>query len=419
MLYRPEIVLCIGWALYGIIFLTAPLVVNVDVQAGSLLYIAVTSLAFVVGSVAANFLSYKSSSFYVSSIQQQKREAFLFNLFVFIGIIGNVLRIVDKYVLRSSEATNVLGAREMLADTSSSVIGMLGGVLYPFGYLAFFIYLSASFLPRSGWRLVIALMVFLIPTVDGLLLYSRSIMLVAMTMLYFGVSLAMFGGRLFPKKLLLPTALLVFAVAIVSVLIFFLRIGEMQLALEFSMFQSAYAYTVQPTENAAEYISAGGIASSWFSGFILLAQYYLHGFFELQLLWEGADRQIYSHGALLFAPILKPFNILGVLPATNLAELIPRLGVFTTFYGPLWVDFGWVAPFVMFIFGIVARRLGIASQHGDYSTIPLYTYVCVILVFAPVVNFAISTQGMYCIIAFSIYWISTRKIARSQVQPSQ
>ncbi|ASM74629.1 glyco_rpt_poly: oligosaccharide repeat unit polymerase (plasmid) [Pseudosulfitobacter pseudonitzschiae] len=418
MIYRPERVLIAGFWLFAIIFFIAPLEVKVDLHAGAFVFIGLSCLGFVLGCRFADRLALRRRGRIVSRGHIARRELTLYNIMLTIGVLGNGLRLLDRFVFRSVGSLSGLEAREALIDTGTSTVSLIAGVLYPFGYLPIFIYLGAHYIPRSRVRLLLALGLFLIPALDALVFFSRSFMLVSLAMIYFGLSVMVFRGQVLSAKLLVPAIVGVIGVASLSALVFIWRLDEMQFDIVDSIFQSGYGYTISPNAAAESILADSGPVSSLLASFLPLAQYFTHPIFEFQILWEGAADQTYSYGALLFAPYVKALSMFGVATVPDLFDLFPRVGIFTSFFGPLWVDFGWFSPLVMLVFGVLARLLGRQAQRGDIGAYPLYVYFCVILFFAPVVNFAISAQGMYTINAFIIFYILSRHLRSYAVATS-
>lgn len=139
----------------------------------------------------------------------------------------------------------------------------------------------------------------------------------------------------------------------------------MSLTILHSVLMSGYSYTATPTNAVLEVIRGGGWLGVTMAGVLPILQYYVHGLLEFQILWSDYDTQVFSHGALLFSPYIKLLSIFGIASQPDLYELFPRVGVFTSFWGPLWVDFGWLSLLVMFLFGFVARRIAIAARAAD------------------------------------------------------
>ena len=413
MIYRPENVLFMGIGLYVLFFLFSPLEVLVEMEFGSFVFIGLNIAALVLGSRMADFFRLGGAPRVVPAARLLRKEDRLFWSMIWLGGLGNLLRLVDKYLLRGVGNLTGIEAREVLIETGATKLSLIGGVLYPFGYLPIIILLGARVLPRRRWKLALAAFVFLIPALDALVLFSRSFMLVSLAMIYFGTSLTLFQGRALPRQLVLPSLVGIFGVLTLSVLAFLWRLDEMSFDLADSIFQSGYAYTVVPNAAMERLISGDSALGGLVVGLLPIMQYYVHSIPEFQILWSVNDTQTFAGGALHFAPYVKLLAMFGLTSELDLSTLFPRVGIFTSFWGPLWVDFGWFALLFMFLSGFMARMIGRAARNGDLGAYPLYTYFCVILFFMPVVNFAISAQGMYVINAFALFWVMTRKTARA------
>ena len=411
MIYRPENVLLLGAATYLLLYLLSPLEVLVPIELGSFAFIALTSSALVVGSWSADRFRVGGRSRQISFSRLKRMESRLFWTTLVLGLTGHLLRLADRYVIRGVGSLTGVDAREVLISEGANQLSLIGGILYPFGYLPIFVILGARALPRTSWKVALAAIIFLIPALDALVLFSRSFLLVSFAMSYFGLSLTLFRGRALPRQLVLPALLGAGTVVTISVLVFAWRLEQMSFDILDSTFLSAYSHTVVPNATADSVISSGSTLGGLTASLLPVAQYYVHGILELQVLWSVSDTQAFSGGALLFAPYLKALSILGLASAPDLFDLFPREGVFTSFWGPLWVDFGWFSPIVMFLFGFMGRMTARAARRQDLGAIPLYTYFCVILFFMPVVNFAITAQGMYVITVFTVFWVMTRKAA--------
>ena len=412
----PERILFAGFVAYFAVLLIAPLEPVVNVIPSSIAFIALSSAAFWIGSRFDTLLVIQTRTKYVSNALVRRKEFGLFYLTFAIGAFGTMVRLFDKYVVRGASGLTGFEARDALLESSASSLSLVGAALYPFGFIPIFIYLGAKTIPKSQIHFYAALLLFMIPALDALVLFSRSFMLVSLAMIYFGASITMFAGRALPARLVLPVFLGICVVGTVSVVIFSLRLDEMEFEIIDSIFQSGYGYTIKPNAFAENVFEVGGPLASILSSILPIAQYFTHSFFEFQLLWDTAETQIHSNGALHFLPYLKVLSVFGFPVEVDLWALFPRVGIFTSFYGPLWVDFGWYSIFVMFVFGMMTRRLGRLASVGDVGAYPLYCYFCVVLFFAPVVNFVISAQGMYSITAFTIFFILSRGTASYRVR---
>ncbi len=413
MLYRPERVLLLGIAAYLVIFLIAPVTPLVTVQISAIAFIFLCCAAFAAGSWMAGLVGTRVYRNVRSDEWLGKQASRLFLGTFALGLLGNVLKFYDTYFLRASGSIDAFELREALSDVGAGPLSALGGALYPFGFIPLLLYLGSEHILRSPLRMVLATGLFILPALDALMLFSRSALIVACAMIYFGVVLTTYSGRAFPKALRFPAFIIAATLATLSAIIFQLRLEGMGLDIINSMYNSAYGYTVRPSNWAQTTMQVGdSVQSQILTSVIPLFQYYVHSLFEWQLLWARGSTQDHSFGLLLFDTYAKGLSIFGLADQVDIFRLFPRVGVFTTFFGPLWVDFGWFAPMVMILFGYMARRLGLAAQAADIGALPFYTFICVVLFLAPVANFLLA-KGMYAINAFIIFWILSRPYAHA------
>lgn len=410
MIYRPENVMFMGFGLYILVLILSPVDPQIGLESGTLFFIGLCTAALVLGSRVADTFPVFSARSRVGLGSMHRSELKLFWFSLIVGAFGNILRLVDKYFLREVGFTTGLEARELLIDNATTPLSLLGGALYPFGYIPIFVLLGSKFIPRNKWNVGISIVVFLIPALDALVLFSRSTMLVSLAMVYFGVSLTLFRGRMLPRQLVAPLLAGTVILFSLSAVVFAWRLDQMGFGVSRSIFISGYAYTVPPNASIRALINNDTANGDLIASLVAVAQYYVHSIFELQILLDMKDTQVFSWGALHFGPYYKALALLGIVDQPNLFELFPRVGVFTSYWGPLWVDFGWYSPVLMFVAGLFARRVAARAEAGGVGAYPLYTYLCVILFFMPVVNFAISAQGMYVINAFVIFWLATKRL---------
>jgi hypothetical protein len=254
-------------------------------------------------------------------------------------------------------------------------------------------------------------LLFVLPGLDALILLSRSQMLVALTMMYFSAACVLYQGRASPPRLIAPVLGGLSVLVAASVMAFASRLSQMDLDLVTSILSSAYGYVLTPNATALTLMSDGGTAGTAMGSLIPIIQYYLHGFFEFGLLWHRPDAQVFTMGTQTFAPYVKALSIFQLIsyPDFLVANIYYRSGVFTTFFGPLWTDFGWFGPLFMFSFGVLVKRFAQLVRAGSVAAMPLHAYFAVVLFFMPVVNFTVSAQGMYIINAFVLFWAFAKK----------
>ena len=127
MIYNPGRLLIVGWLVHLIIYLVSPLETHVDIIPTSLIFIAITSLAFILGS---NLHFYKknnsASPCHILSPGLVKKEKILFTLFLLLGILGNALRMIDRHVIRGDGMLFGMEGRELLLDNLPTLVSVVG-----------------------------------------------------------------------------------------------------------------------------------------------------------------------------------------------------------------------------------------------------------------------------------------------------
>lgn len=405
LLFFPERVALIGILAYLTLWLLAPLQMAFPWSWGAMGYIALCYAAFWIGCL----LAVGESLHLVSFCDRSRFSRTTFWTVVILGALGMSLRIYDKIFIRGIDlAQSSLESRDLLADSEAGIVAALGGALYPFCYVPLILWWARP----ASWQTSLvakwaAVALFSFPALDALFLLSRSQMLVALGMLYIAAACVLCRGRLLHRSLLIPALSGLVALIAVSVLAFSTRLSQMGIDVVFSALHSVYGYALTPSPAAVDAMNS---PHEWVartaSAAIPLLQYYLHGVFEFALLWDRPDQQVFTFGAQHFTPYVKALSIFGVTnyPDFGTDNVYFRVGVFTTFFGPLWVDFGWWGPLFMLGFGALAKICATRARHGTLAVIPLHSFFCVILLFMPVANFMISAQGMYVINAFALIW---------------
>ncbi|MDD3352754.1 hypothetical protein [Zoogloea sp.] len=416
MLFFPERIALAGVLVYLVLFAVAPLDVVFLPAWDSLAYIGLSYSAFLLG--CAFWRRARIGG--ISRIAKEvKLSSGAFWTYSALGAIGISIRVYDRYINRGASAVeSALEVREVLADASAGPLASLGAVLYPFCYIPLML-IWGGFVYRSNSKFAkwVAVVLFVLPALDSLLLLSRSQLIVACSMMYFAATCALYEGRSFPRQMGLPVIAGVLGLVGVSVFAFLTRLDQMNMDLAFSILNSVYGYTIKPNELALHLMSQGDTLGQVVASVMPIFQYYLHGLFEFGLLWDRPDGQEFGYGVGHFAPYLKALSVFGLTESLSTESLYYRSGIFTTFFGTLWMDFGWFGPLVMLFFGLICKYVAEKARGGYLQALPIYVYFCVVIFFMPVVSFLISAQGMYVVNTFVLFWVLTgNRVRRTAVK---
>ena len=233
------------------------------------------------------------------------------------------------------------------------------------------------------------------------------------------VIIIMFGLYLFYFKKIKVT---IGRLIIVLGLLFFLAIYSTQLfiertkdfaktdkvAIEHILKRSNYNFTITPknsTKSKIIHTNNKTLQASRLTA-INFAQYYLHGVYEFGYLYRNYDKN-YHYGAYTFNIVAKFINIIfrTNINLNKIKDAPPRTGVYTTFFGPVFIDFGWVSLIFMFFFGAIQKTIYNKCLEGRFQFLPLLFYFLIINFFMPVFNFINGAQGLYIIVTFILFAI--------------
>ena len=392
------------WALavFGIGLLVAPVTPTVPVGTTAVVYwmvvLAFAMFGAMIGSPSR--LSVVDDCFRVIRFRARSTA----RRCIAIGAFGVVLAVFDRFVVRGAPLTlNFVEVREVVTDAGSGPVGVVAAATSAF---ASFGLISAWLTRALGEPLrrseeVCAAVALLGYIVLSTYMGSRSLLLVCVLQhLIAGVFLQKLKrGRARAGVVLGVIGALLLLIG-VSVWIFLERLNEMGLSPIDSIQLSAYAYTLQPSQRLISALQGSPQLGDLGAVVYSLLLYVYHGFYEFCLLFDS-----YRSPHLLGAQFLwVPLKLLGVITGESLeTDLDTLIGVrpyiYTTLVGPMFMDFGWLAPlFALFLFICLAypfRRL----VAGDWRWLPAALQVAVIIIIAPVVSLFDSASGAFPLLA--------------------
>jgi hypothetical protein len=325
---------------------------------------------------------------------EHQRLRTLYRVAFVLGILGIVLRVADWVFLRGLTIdTGFMENREKIESAGSNAFSMASTLLVPFTVVPYMLYAVAR---RNGMRvgrtwmsIGLALLWPLLTIVIG----SRSSMFMSIGML------AIARLSIFPRTSKLAVAAIVLgflALIYLGGLLFIARLTEIGLKVENVIRFSAFTHLVPVTN---EYYSSMSALPDWQkdSSFITttFAQYVLHGVPEFTYLVEYYTKsdQWGLYGFAFFPRLLA--SLWGVsYDANALALSTPRVGIYTTMFGPFYVDFGPLAPVFCFVLGGFISFTRRRVLQGDVAALPLYITFVIQIAAAIVVNAFLAAYGI-------------------------
>lgn len=139
-------------------------------------------------------------------------------------------------------------------------------------------------------------------------------------------------------------------------------------------------------------------------------QYIVHGVYELDYVISNNFPK--ANGLYSFNPIYKFFNRIGMLDINNkeLSLCHPREYVYLTFFGTLFVDFGWLALVAIFVFGLFQGIIYRLSTTNIFAKI-LWIILLAINIAIPIFNLT-AGAGLYLLLYMSLLILLTLKVQK-------
>jgi hypothetical protein len=398
----PRRVSLAGMALYSLVFLVAPVRVSISFSAEAVFYLVFSLGMFFLGCTIDGFLPERPLA---SSAQLTANYRSLHILICGTAIIGISSRFIDRFVVRGvSLQQDVLERREAMELAGSNFFSVVAAFLVPFCFLALFCYfIRAHRGPVSRTARAVSVVLFFLPMADAISLGSRSIILT--TFVLFILFLRYFGRMRITVVNVSLLAMTFTALLALSVWIFLQRLAAMGLLAVASVYYSGYAFTLQPAGWIDQALNTGtsdALHLAYFA-FLNICQYLLHGLFEFFYMYDHFQGP-HTLGADNFGVYFRMFGpITGFDTAATVLAAQPRPGVYTTFFGPVFSDFGWFGPFFVFFFGLGVQRVWKYVCAGHLGITPLYFYMVLVITLFPIVSMVPNGEGLFIITAFVMF----------------
>jgi hypothetical protein len=330
----------------------------------------------------------------------------LYEIAFILGSIGIALRVADWIFLRGlSVDTDFIENREKIEAAGSNAFAMVATLLIPFGLVPYMIHAVAK---RSGERVGRAWMAIGLATLWPLLtivIGSRSSMFMSLGMLIVARLI------IFPRtsrKVIAFCVILVLGLVYAGGLMFIERLTLIGLNVESVIKISAFTHLVPVTQT---YFSITARMSDWGRDTVFIAttfvQYYMHGVPEFTYLVERSTTPEQG-GIYTFSILARLWSILWGTNYDALAalHLMPRFGIYTTAFGPFYVDYGAFTPVFCLAIGALVSWTRRKVLQGDIAALPLYICFIMQVGAVPVVNAIQSAYGIFYDIAFAGFWIA-------------
>lgn len=350
-------------------------------------------------------------------MQQTLRQ--LYEITFILAALGVAMRLTDWVFLRGLTIdTEFMQNREKIESAGSNALSMLSSVLVPFCLVPYMMHAVAKrngMKVGSSWKSIgLATLWPLLTIVIG----SRSSMFMSLGMLILS-RLIIF--RRTSKTVLAFCAALAIGLVYVGGLLFIARLEDIGLRVENVIKLSAFTHLAPVTQ---EYFNIRASLSTWGRDTLFIIttfiQYYTHGVPEFTYLVEHYDKgiQLGSYTFTVFARL--GYTLWGIPFDGNAALMLsPRPGIYTTLFGPLYIDFGPFVPLFCIAFGGLISWTRRKVLLGEVAALPLYICFLMQVGSAVVINAIQSAYGIFYNLAFIALWVVVTANRRWPAQASR
>lgn len=405
--FSPTKTTLYGLGIWVFLFFTSSLIPNSDNITFSFKFFSfllLSPLFFLSGIQCGRVtLIKRSNSLNIKTFSLSHRQRLnLIYLFLFVSFVGILFLILDKFFIRGLSFSQSVSENREELEGSSGFTSILVAALTPFCFIPLLLLYQLSLENKKVLKLL-SYFVFFFPSLVYALLGSRSGIIVVILFL----ALILFYYKkiklTFPKLLILISLGILFSLIMTH--IFIKRTSEFaQDPYHHIIYNSGVNFTVEASPSLANSIlnSQNTLKKYLYLTNLNFTQYYLHGVYEFAYLFKNYSKEP-SCGKYTFYVYYKFFcKIFGDSPE-DLTSLPPRSGVYTTFFGPLFIDFKWFTLPIMFLFGYVQTKVFFKVKKNKFYWLPLYFYLVLINIFIPVFNFISGALGLYLITTFLIF----------------
>jgi hypothetical protein len=371
--------------------------------AGTLAYRGIVTCCGPEGTVTAVPLDRDSSCRQLSGVRLRR----VFMILLIIATVGLALRYYDLFAIKSylsfaSASDFKINYDESL--TSYGLSSVVSAVMAPFA-VALFCF-TARFKERIPFSFRVMALLLLGAFIAYIVLRGGRTAITLILIVYL-TSLAL-SGRLDRPKMSWSLLRRVSLAALVSGVFFYYSLALLVGRLE------VFGLTVVPALDymeAAHHLALSGpvielASTSQFVGAVVytaisLVHYFVHGYYQFFLLFDTFEFQNMTYGAAQFYPFVKMLNVMGfnAVTSVHLLEIVEEPGVYTTFFGPVYMDFGYFGFAYCFVLGFFCELSWYRARMGSLFHFMVYPFLASVLFHSSFLNMIQSGMGLYLLVA--------------------
>ena len=394
-----------GCALWLFLFAIAPLEIKVKLSIEGVFFLAFNLLFLVLGLKLFNSMAISN--------QENVIKPLLYRVTIILGLLCVLLKIYDKIFIRGGNfLEGFFENRSNFAENGSNAVAIIHSILTGFTFIPLFLY--SYFGKRSKTLLLLSYLLFFSVALDIFLIGSRSgTILCFLIYIYY---LYIFKKIKFTRINLVKYLAILLIGGIWMGVVFINRSKEFagDGVVFYTLSTAGFTETIGPDESLINSLlnTDSEILQTIGLSYTTLINYYVHGIIEFLYIYDKFNSN-HTLGSYTFYIYYKFINIifgLGVPNFENIALVNPRPAVYTSFYGPIFFDFGWFSLIFSFLLGCGISYVHKKAVTHDFSYTIIYSYFINLIFFIPVFNFIEGAAGLYVVTSFLLFKLLTKII---------
>lgn len=397
-----------GVIVWFIIFILTPAEVINPLSNETISFVLISYFFLILG------FTLKKFKFQIKKNNINQKNLFWISMFI---IVCFILRYFDLFVLRNLSFSNNIHENRILSEKSSGNVFLIGASIIKSLY---FVPLLISCIQKkySSCFFWFGLLFFLFPVPEAILKGSRSIILTSF--LYLILILFFTRKIVLNKKTLTLIALTFIGLFVIGTNILMKRESpKNKNAYNHLIEKAIYNDFFKPKQKIIDYVNNEQVSNTKKAMTISamqVGQYYCHGVFEFDHIVKYYKKNDYQRqwGKYTFFVFPKFTNQMGLTnyDLSKINHASPRGYTFITFFGGMYLDFGWFALLFMFLLGVVQKMVVELVKKQHFIFAPLYLFFLFTNFFLPTFNFYRGT-GSYlfvsCICFATLFYFVLKK----------
>ena len=341
-----------------------------------------------------------------------------------LGVIGVCLRVLQRINMGMSFSLSDVSNNRMesldMGELSGGGVSVFAAILYPFSFIALIV---AIYIRPHVRTIFFVIIVFLglFPMFDNILLGGRMTTAFQMIILLFVFQIKRaINGR----KTKLPWKKILI-LGFIFILFYSVMGYNRYETMYFQQDNIDYGFLIGMSEKYQEtsfdhwFISLLLNSNPYLSAILLgiegLLHYIAHGFFEFVRLVNHMDEYFGTYwGKYEFYIFIKGFRAMGFETGMDFSEMsmavMHKVGFYTTFAGPLFIDFGIFGIFFCFFFGILIQSLYQKVIMRSFIGMIFYPLFAAILFAFPILNWLMGANLYFFVAAFiTVFFYLTKE----------